>query len=72
MTDNRVMHKRELVDEVARRSDPWGLTRRQGSEALQSILEVITDEMAEGNAVTTAGFGRFEAKEQEGRRVMGA
>ena len=72
MTDNRVMHKRELVDEVARRSGPWGLTRRQGSEALHSILDVITDEMAEGNAVTIAGFGRFEAKEQEGRRVMGA
>ncbi len=67
MTDNRVMHKRELVDEVARRSGPWGLTRRQGSEALHSILDVITDEMAEGNAVTIAGFGRFVAKEQEGQ-----
>jgi nucleoid DNA-binding protein len=27
--------------------------------------------MAEGNAVTIAGFGRFEAKEHKGRRVVG-
>lgn len=26
--------------------------------------------MAEGNAVTIAGFGRFEAREHKGRRVV--
>jgi DNA-binding protein HU-beta len=71
MMDNKVMHKRQLVDEVARRSGPWGLTRGQVREALHGILDVITDEMAEGNAVTIAGFGRFEAKEHKGRRVVG-
>ena len=71
MSDTKVMHKRQLVDEVARRSGPWGLTRRQVRDALHGILDVITDEMAEGNAVTIAGFGRFEAKEHEGRRVVG-
>ena len=45
------------MTEVARRSGPWGLTRRQESEALHSILDVITDEMAEGSAATIAGFG---------------
>jgi nucleoid DNA-binding protein len=40
-------------------------------DALHGILDVITDEMAEGNAVTIAGFGRFEAKQHRGRRVMG-
>jgi DNA-binding protein HU-beta len=69
--DNQVMHKRQLVDEVARRSGPWGLTRGQVREALHGILDVITDEMAEGNAVTIAGFGRFEAREHRGRRVVG-
>ena len=71
MSDNKVMHKRQLVDEVARRSGPWGLTRRQVREALHRILNVITDETAEGNAVTIAGFGRFEAGEHKGRRVVG-
>lgn len=71
MTDNQVMHKRQLVDEAARQSGPWGLTRRQVREALHGILDVLTDEMAEGNAVTIAGFGCFEAKEHKGRRVVG-
>ena len=71
MTNKRVMHKRQLVDEVGRRSGPWGLTRRQAREALHLILDVITDEMAKGNAVTIAGFGRFEAKVHQGRRVVG-
>lgn len=71
MTDNRVMHKRQLIDEVARRRGPWGLSRREAREALHLILDVITDEMAKGNAVTIAGFGRFEAKEHKGRRVVG-
>jgi nucleoid DNA-binding protein len=71
MSDSKVMHKRQLVDEVARRSGPWGLTRRQVRGALHGILDVITDEMSEGNAVTIAGFGRFEAKEHRGRRVVG-
>jgi nicotinate dehydrogenase subunit B len=30
-------------------------------DALHGILDVITDKMAEGNAITIAGFGRFEA-----------
>jgi nucleoid DNA-binding protein len=71
MPDKDVMHKRQLVDEVARRSGPWGLTRAQVREALHGILDVITDEMARGNAVTIAGFGRFEAKDHAGRRVVG-
>ncbi len=70
MTDNQVMHKRQLVDEAARRSGHWGLTRRQVRDALQGILDVITDEMAAGSAVTIAGFGRFEAKEHRGRPVV--
>ena len=71
MTDNKVLHKRQLVDEVARRSGPWGLTRREVRDALHGILDVITDEMAEGNAITIAGFGRFEARGRKGRRVVG-
>lgn len=76
MADKNVMHKRQLVDEVARRTGQVkgpqrGLTRQQVKEALNGILDVITDQMAEGGAVTIAGFGRFEAKEHAGRRVVG-
>ena len=71
MKDTRVMHKRQLITTVARRSGPWGLTRRQVRDALHGLLDVITDEMAEGRAVTISGFGRFEAKKHKGRRVVG-
>ncbi|MBN1659197.1 MAG: HU family DNA-binding protein [Anaerolineae bacterium] len=71
MKGTPVMHKRQLIDQVARRSGLRGLTRRQVRDALHGILDVITDEMAEGRAVTISGFGRFEAKEHKGRRVVG-
>jgi nucleoid DNA-binding protein len=48
-----------------------GPTWLQVREALHGILDLITDEMAEGNAVTMAGFGCFEAKEHKARRVVG-
>ena len=44
---------------------------RWRDEALHLILDAITDQMVESNAVTIAGFGRFEAKEHRGRRVVG-
>lgn len=70
-----VMHKRRLVDEAARRSGKMkgaqrGLTRRQVEKALDLLLDVITDQLAAGGAVTIAGFGRFEVKEHAGRRVV--
>jgi nucleoid DNA-binding protein len=40
-------------------------------EALCGILVVITNQMAKGNTVTLAGFGRFEPKEHKGRRALG-
>lgn len=65
------MHKRQLIDEVARRSGPHGLTRRQVREALQGILDVIADQVEAGGAVTICGFGRFEGRPHKGRRVVG-
>ena len=59
------------MDEVARRSGPWDLIRRQVRDVLHGILGVITDGMAEGNAVTIAGLGRFEVKDHKGRCAVG-
>lgn len=70
-----MMHKRQLIDTVARKTGKVktfdrSLTRRQVAIALETILDTITDELAAGNAVTIAGFGRFEATEHAGRRVV--
>jgi nucleoid DNA-binding protein len=66
MTGDQARHKRQLVDEVTRWSGPWRLTWRQAREAHHGLLDVITEEMAEGDAVTIAGFGCFEAKQHGG------
>jgi hypothetical protein len=55
------MHKRELVDEVARRSGPWGLTRRQVREALHSILFV-------GDSDDGSGPARLETRNRPAGR----
>lgn len=47
------------------------LSRRQVREALHGIPDVITDKMAEGTAVTIAGSGRSEAKEQTEGAISG-
>jgi hypothetical protein len=47
MTHKQVTQKRQLIDEVARRSGPSGFTRRQMREALQGVRDMITDQMSE-------------------------
>ena len=64
----RVVHKRQLIAEVARRTS---LTQPQVQEALGGILEMIAERMAEGDAITLVGFGRFEANEHRPRTVQG-
>jgi nucleoid DNA-binding protein len=64
----RVVHKRQLIAEVARRTS---LTQAQVYEALGGILEVVAETMADGNCVTLVGFGRFEANEHRPRIVQG-
>jgi DNA-binding protein HU-beta len=62
------MHKQELIDEVARRTP---LTRRQVRQALGGVLEVVAEAMVAGEQVTLVGFGRFEAREHQGRAIHG-
>ena len=64
----RAVHKRQLIAEVARRTS---LTQAQVREGLGGILEVVAETMAQGDAVTLVGFGRFEANEHRPRVVHG-
>jgi DNA-binding protein HU-beta len=64
----KTMHKQDLIDEVARRTP---LTRHQVRQALHSVLEVVAEAIIAGEPVTLVGFGRFEARERQGRDVHG-
>ncbi len=60
------MNTRELVAIAARQS---GLTQLQTRDALDAILQAITEALSSGDRVTVAGFGRFELKDYTGRPI---
>ena len=58
------MNMKELVKEATKRST---LTQKEIREALDSILEVITETLSRGEKVEIRGFGSFFMKERKGR-----
>lgn len=53
------LNKKGLADVLATRLD---VTKKNASEIIEVVLEEIKDELAKGNKVDLAGFGRFEVK----------
>ena len=60
------MNKRQLITAAARRSS---LSQRQTREALEAILGVITDALAEADHVIISGFGRFDVQHYPQRQL---
>ena len=55
----RTVNKGELVDEIASNAD---LTKVAAKEALEALLEAITNALQRRNKVQITGFGSFEAR----------
>lgn len=61
------MNKNELISSVATKT---GLSKTDAANAVDGILDVITDELAGGGDVRLVGFGTFNSvarKASEGR-----
>ncbi len=61
------MNKSELIEQIAKRS---GLTLVNSRNALDALLNTVTEVLASGDRVQLVGFGTFkvtERKEREGR-----
>ena len=61
------MNKNELITEVAERA---GLTKSAAGQAIDSVFEVISGALAQGDEVRLVGFGTFlttTRKVSEGR-----
>ena len=58
------MNKPELISAVAEKS---GLTKKDAENALNALLDTITNTMAEGDKIQLIGFGTFEVKERAAR-----
>lgn len=60
------MNKRDVITAVARQTD---LTRREARQALDAILETITQALVSGEPVAFSVFGRFEVRDYPGRKL---
>ncbi|MBQ8076179.1 MAG: HU family DNA-binding protein [Oscillospiraceae bacterium] len=58
------MNKTQLVKKVAEAS---GLTAKQATAAVESVLSTIVDTVASGENVALLGFGTFEKKHRDAR-----
>ena len=58
------MLKKDLVEAVA---DKTGLTKRAAAEAVDTMLDTITDALSRGDRVLITGFGAFEVRNRAAR-----
>ena len=63
----RTVTKKELVNRIAERT---GVTKVVAKEIIQSFLDSIIEELAEGNRLEFREFGVFESKERAARRAQ--
>ena len=58
------MNKTELINQVAERA---GLSKKDAEQALNAMLDTVSDALAQGDKVQLVGFGSFEIKAREAR-----
>ena len=58
------MTKQEFVDAVAQRS---GLAKREAAQAVDAVLETITDTLKRRDSINFTGFGKFATSERKAR-----
>lgn len=59
------MNKTELIARVAEKTN---LTKKVAGDAVEAVLESITEALAGGDKVTLVGFGTFEVRSRAARR----
>jgi DNA-binding protein HU-beta len=57
--------KQEFIDQVANRT---GLSKRDATEAVESVLGTITDTLKSGGEINFTGFGKFHVAERGDRQ----
>lgn len=58
------MNKTELIDAIAAKSD---LSKAAAARALDSLTEIISDALSNGDSVSLIGFGTFSVGERAAR-----
>ena len=58
------MNKTELINQVAERA---GLSKKDAEQALNAMLDTVSDALAQGDKVQLVGFGSFEITARDAR-----
>jgi DNA-binding protein HU-beta len=58
------MNRKELVDELATRTD---CSKTEAERGLSAMLEIISDTLEKGESLTLVGFGTFEVRGRAAR-----
>ena len=58
------MTKQEFVDAVASRS---GLGKREAAQAVEAVLDTITDTLTKRDSINFTGFGKFATSDRKAR-----
>jgi DNA-binding protein HU-beta len=58
------MKKSDFVAEIAKKT---GMSRAKADEAVNAVLDAITDALKSGDKVTLTGFGSFEVRHRAAR-----
>ena len=56
--------KTELVEKVAEQAK---LTKKQAKDAVDAVLDIIVETVADGDSVGILGFGTFSSRHQDAR-----
>jgi integration host factor subunit alpha len=57
--------KSKIVDTM---TDEMGISKKTGTEALETLLEIIKSALENGEDVLISGYGKFCVKEKKSRR----
>ena len=58
------MNKAELIEAI---SEKVGISKKETEDAIDFMLETITNKIKSGDEVTLTGFGAFSARTRKGR-----
>ena len=58
------MNKTDMVTKLAEKN---GMTKKDAQKALNSLIEIISDEIKDGGSVILTGFGTFSIAERKPR-----
>ncbi|PTX59897.1 nucleoid protein Hbs [Melghirimyces profundicolus] len=59
------MNKTELISQVAEKTN---MTKKDATQAVDAVLDAITEALKNGDKVQLIGFGNFEVRERAARK----